>query len=249
MRFPPKVIHRDISAKSTFYFFDFDEPFILPYLDLNSETGDYFSIAAIPYNDVFWTMQENRMLLTEDQRKNLNTLMQNGNLVNYKKISIKEMGLFMDTTNHATIFEEHLHWKQHKRIRAHSMPHTSSKEEGRQYNANTFNFYIQILLDITDCKDSLHTRSSTTFNIRDSYYYYPKDSISDAFINIYFDICEIERRKMQMELDSSSYSLEQIDQLYHRTKNRIDSILPFLSKRSRSRLQYASLRQMESVYN
>ena len=42
------------------------------------------------------------------------------------------------------------------------------------------------------------------------------------FTKIYFDIVEIERRKMQEKLDANTYTLKQIEEIYYATLDKID---------------------------
>ena len=44
----------------------------------------------------------------------------------------------------------------------------------------------------------------------------------NAFFNIYFDICEIERRKMEEKLKTNIYTVEQIDYVYKETIENMD---------------------------
>ena len=76
----------------------------------------------------------------------------------------------------------------------------------------------------------------------------PKDSLTDPFINIFFDICEIERQKMQAELDQRQYTIPEIDKIYSETVAQMDKITyEFLREVQRGHKEQAFRRWNEYV--
>ena len=51
----------------------------------------------------------------------------------------------------------------------------------------------------------------------DSFYNIPEEPVTNCFMNIYFDLVEIERRKMEKVISQNNFSLSQFDSLYQNT--------------------------------
>lgn len=66
--------------------------------------------------------------------------------------------------------------------------------------AEKYNLCVQIFVDINRYNDSSHILTTTIFDPYQSYYHLPIDRVTHCFLNIYFDICEIERRKLAVQL-------------------------------------------------
>ncbi len=209
----------NINSKSTLYFYDYEKEFILPYFEFDQSFGDYYSMAGVPYNPVFWYIQTPKIQFSDKQQKGLDYLVKNGRLVNYKKLNSKQMNVGGLTEEDRFFNYEYHFWSKSKRL---ILPAVVRKEKDSNNPFNFFNFKAQLLLDITDCTDSLHCQSFAVFDPLSSDYYLPKDSVTNAFMNIYFDIYEIERRKMQTALNQSHLNLYQIDSLYQKTLDKIE---------------------------
>jgi hypothetical protein len=72
----------------------------------------------------------------------------------------------------------------------------------------------QIFMDVNPAGDSLHWLSATVFDVYESFYKLPEEKITPCFLNIFFDLCEMERRKMENELRSANYDMAGIDSVY-----------------------------------
>ncbi|MDD2634034.1 MAG: carboxypeptidase-like regulatory domain-containing protein [Bacteroidales bacterium] len=214
---------RDINSQCLLYCYNYNKNFILPYIDINHDMGDYYNISMIPYNNTFWKYHDGNISFINHQRNKFNTLIDGRILNSFHLINETEMSLFGDTLDNHFFRNMVYRWNKNKRVAILGVPQVSylSNEE---YNSHTFNLKCQILLDVTDCVDSLHCRSYTIYDSHNTYYYFPQDSISNAFVNIYFDIYEIERRKMQNKFDANSFSHAEIDSIYHKTLSDTDSI-------------------------
>ena len=73
---------------------------------------------------------------------------------------------------------------------------------------------MQLLLDVTKFGDSANFKSYTVFDAYKTWYHLPEEPATKAFLNIYFDICEIERRKMEHTLNGSGHNPENIGSIY-----------------------------------
>jgi hypothetical protein len=224
-----KKLTRVIHSNGMMYFYDIGKPFILPYFNYSDFFDDYNKMSFIPYNETFWK-NNNILLLTENQKKNFDIIAKNGQNINFQIMHDRNSALsYLNFTDYGKFFEfYYAFWSSHKRI----VPNTSSpqfelysKERiSRHIRSDLYQIKVQILLDIVESGDSLLCNTHTVFDNEQTFYHLPINQYTNAFINIYFDICEIERRKMQRAFDSGRYSLTQIDSIYNETQKNILNI-------------------------
>jgi hypothetical protein len=212
---------RKISTRSILYFYDRNKPFILPRFDYDPEHSDYKKLAMIPYSEVFWD-RNNAVLLTDDQRSSLGLFEKEGRLINFSSGNHGKDFLNVFSNENFRYDFPYTFWSAEKRIYLNpQLPQNKTwSQQVRNANVapcNQFEFSIQILLDINPVGQSLHCRSYTVFDETATYYHLPFQPYTSTFLNIYFDLCEIERRKMDSLLARKDYSIGQIDSLYRKT--------------------------------
>ena len=228
-----KNIVSEIKSKSIMYFYDYDKPFILPYFEYTDKLfgrDDYNKISFIPYNETFWN-NNSILLQTEKQKQDYGLLSNQGQLINYRE------------GNYGCNFLAHLpgrdsllghfefyypFWDSHKRV----VPLISydnfkiySKEKiNSSIRSELYNLKVQIMLDIVESGDSLLCKSYTVFDTEQTYYHIPLNFYTNAFLNIYFDIWEIERRIMQDKLNTGNLKISQINEIYNSTIENLNTI-------------------------
>jgi hypothetical protein len=227
----PKNLLREITSKGILFFYDYGNPFILPLFKYNNDFDDYRKLSFIPYNEDFWN-HANQILLTDQQKESLGFFAREGALINYHPDN--HGGDFLPITFHfdsiqpftTSIFEyNYLFWSEENRIRL-TPGHLSKK--GIPSTGMTgisvydlFHLEVQILLDINIIKNKTVSRSFTVFDPASTWYKIPPEDYTAAFINIYFDLYEIGRRKMQATLDSGEYTPQEAIQIYNKTVEEI----------------------------
>jgi hypothetical protein len=224
-------MNRVIQSKGILYFYDYDKPFILPYFDYitNTQYDDYHKMSFIPYNKDFWN-NNSTLLLTNKQKEEFDLLVNDGQLINYRENNYGS-DFLSSTSKLGNIgrFEFfYAFWTAGKRI----VPNPSSKQFevyskdkiNQAIKTDLYNLKVQLLLDIVESNDSLLCKSYTVFDNYQSFYHLPTYSNTNAFINIYFDICEIERIKMQNKLNSKNYTASEIDLIYKETITNMNNI-------------------------
>ena len=77
-----------------------------------------------------------------------------------------------------------------------------------------YNLSGKIYLDINLLDDSTQIISSTILDPFESFFYYPTTIKSTAFLNMYFDIVEIQRRELLVELEETDMSPKQVERVY-----------------------------------
>jgi CarboxypepD_reg-like domain len=223
----PSIITRDINTSGVMYYYDYDNPFILPYFEYDTDYDDYRKMSIIPYNEVFWN-NNNMLLLTERQKESLGFFSHKGCLINFREGNYGKNFLPLPNYDGSLYEFYYSFWSPENRISINRKMDQNEiypqKRINQNYQTNLYNLKVQILLDVTQLDDSLVCRSYTVFDAKKTFFHLPEDSVTKAFLNIYFDICEIERRKMEKELDSRSCTVMQIDSVYKSTMKKINII-------------------------
>jgi len=213
-------ISRRITTHGLLCMYDYDSPFIRPYFTCDPGFDDYRKMSVIPYNPVFW--ENNRtMVLTERQKQNLGFFASKGLLMNFGE---GKYGRDFLTQVHydSTLYENYYtFWDSSRRLSLNrhlpqNRPYSATKVNG-QILSNLYHFEVQLLLDVTGVADSFNCRSYAVFDEKRSLFHLPVDKYTGTFINLYFDLYEIERRKMQQTLDSRRWTALQIDSVYRAT--------------------------------
>jgi hypothetical protein len=230
----PFIFTRNIHTKGIMYFYDYDDPFILPFFEYDEGFDDYRKMSIIPYNEVFWD-NNNKLLLTEKQKSDLGFFAREGEVLNYGGmtygkdfLTIVNTHMANDTTLSPFYEFYYTFWSPVQRIilnRKLRQNEVYTRERAIQtIQSNLYRLRVQILLDITQLDDSLYFKSYTVFDANRTFYHLPGQPYTNAFLNIYFDLCEVVRREMQRELESGRWSVEQAESVYQSANARMDSI-------------------------
>lgn len=213
-----KILYRNIQSKGVVRYYDYQNPFILPYFDYPDDLyyGDYYKMTFIPYNKEFWKYN-NQIVLSQQQKQNLNSIAKKGQLINYYDSTF--INPTIDSKNRKRFEFQYSFWSPYYRVflrQDAKQYETYSKEViNSSIKSDMYNFQVQILLDISRIDDSLICRTYTVFDNYKSYFHLPHDLHIYGFMNIYFDICEIERRKLDTLLHSKAFTISQIDSIYN----------------------------------
>ena len=79
---------------------------------------------------------------------------------------------------------------------------------------DNYQLKIDFHVDLNTYNDSTNLFSAVIFNPFESFYHLPITKETQCFINIYFDLYEIVRRKFEAELKDESYDLETVKHIY-----------------------------------
>ncbi len=191
-----KPVHSD----GIMYYYDYGVPFIKPVFDYQTNLDDYQKIQNTPYHEAFWT-QEAVLLRSDRQEAALQFFQQNGLLNNYSEQAIEplktNLGTKLDHTNRIwsdstrLVFDE----KFKQELKAQQFDSRYVIPDKAKYNLN-----VELYLDIVETDDTLIYFSKTVFDAYDSYYNLQQDSLTNPFINIHFDLCEMARRDFEAKV-------------------------------------------------
>lgn len=214
-------------TKGVLYAYDYDEPFILPFYDYDNTLGDYRKISFIPYNEVFWESTK-KLVLTERQKNKIGYFNTYGDIINFnEEVQVSDSGFIKP--NEDFFQSNNVFWSDDKRITiANDVSDTklySQEEINDHFRINAYNFDVQILLDITKLDSGLDYKAYTVFNFYSSFYHLPVTKKSNVFLNLYFDLCEIERRKLIEKIaNSEQLTVRYLEDLHQEAMEAIQNI-------------------------
>lgn len=215
----------NMNSKGIIYYYDYEKPFVLPYFEYELDYADYILMCLLPYNIVFW--EENNIVLLTDNQKDKFSIGENVNIIdNHSNVKDGKMYLknYNTGNNDFGIFLMYSYdfWNAEKRLLIDKL--VVSDNLPNLYPDQRCNLVVQIVLDVTEVGDSIVCKSWSVFDATQTVYLYDDTPDVESYFNIYFDICEIERRKMQKKLDEKKYTLQEIDAIYNSTKADIGRI-------------------------
>jgi len=195
-------------TRAVLYAYSYEETFKLPFFNFsNSEYVDYRKISAAPYNPFFWEHldefqglpQEGRLLFMNHPR------------------SLTSQKLFTQGAFRGKNFFEHpyVFWSTNRIFFASDSVDYSIYN--RQIPATRYHLNAQIYMDINHTADSSHILTASVFDPFESYYHFPPTPEGNAFINMYFDLVEIYRRKLEKRLSETSSLKDSAGSIYHNT--------------------------------
>ncbi|MCB0604967.1 MAG: carboxypeptidase-like regulatory domain-containing protein [Saprospiraceae bacterium] len=198
-----------ILTKAVLYAYNYDSIFNLPFFnfgDINMD--DYRKINAMPYNDFFWK---------NNDEYRLNDSINSNELFFNDSSSLTNKTLFNSNTILNKSFFEHpyIHWSKNRVKFRDILQDTSFENELTAIKSEQYNLSVKIYMDINSYKDSTDIITSTIFDPFESFYYLPIDNQTHCFVNIYFDLCEIERRKFEEKLKAQKININSAKEMYN----------------------------------
>lgn len=91
---------------------------------------------------------------------------------------------------------------------------TTYRELDKEPKVSLYRFSGRVFLDVNLYNDSVDILTATIFDPYDSYYKLPIYNSTNCFLNIYFDLCEIERRKFHAFLLENKVTPDDIHTYY-----------------------------------
>jgi hypothetical protein len=198
-------------TKGVVYFYDFKRPFIAPYFKYDIKEEDYEKIAMLPYNTSFWESAEG-LMHTEEQQRSLQFLASNGQLMNFER---------RNTTGERIAYQDFVEvnsllWSDTTRV-------FLTRERDPMKQLKPYQVQAQIYMDVVLDGDSVHHFSVSVFDVKNTYFSTLGDKVN-CLVNMYFDIFEIERLKMEDKLEAQPHTAEEIDEVYKRTSKNAERI-------------------------
>lgn len=180
-----------IMSNAVLHVYDYDSRFFIPKFSFSDNcVSDYLKIAAMPYNDFFWERNNEFEIIDYNDQ----------NRLFYKENEeCSSRNWYSDNQYFKKVYEgPFISWSE-KRILLKDMVRDSlvgnSSDPG--IIADKYYLSVKIFMDINTYADSTSVVTSTVFDPWETFYYLPVDNATNCFLNIYFDICECERRNFE----------------------------------------------------
>jgi hypothetical protein len=197
-------------TRGVIYFFDVGRPFEVPHYQYQPYYTDYRKISLIPYNAQFWA-HANGLLHTNEQEDMLDFFERSGQLINFTRFKLNDSAKnnFFERNNYV--------WTDSTRINYTSNDIQYGRKGSNPFSTLPYTISAQIYLDVYQRENKWQHFSATVFDAMNTYMPEPIDGRARCFMNIYFDIYEIERRKMEQILSAGNFDNRGIDSVYRQT--------------------------------
>ncbi|MGB3084346.1 MAG: carboxypeptidase-like regulatory domain-containing protein [Saprospiraceae bacterium] len=198
-----------VLTKAVLYAYDYENSFNLPFFNFKDfNIGDYQKINAMPYNDFFWTYND---------EYRLNDSINTNELFFIDSSSLTNKTLFKSNTFFKYGLFEHpyISWSRNRIKFREILSDTSVAYSATGFKSEQYKLAVKIYLDINSYRDSTHIITSTIIDPYESYYHLPMNNQTLCFINIYFDLCEIARRELEEKLKAQTNNVYRLKEIYN----------------------------------
>ena len=196
--------HYSLLTNAVIHIFDYDNTFLLPVFEFDPAcVRDYEKINAMPYNQFFWDYNDEFQMIDHDNRNSQfyeeNEEFSNKNWYKANPAFIK-------------VYEKPFITWSEKRVLIKDVSNETSAQipSSSGLIANKYKLGIKIFMDINTYSDSTNVITSSVFDPWETFYNLPVDSATNCFLNIIFDIYEIERRHFVKSLPVNGNNTSEI---------------------------------------
>ena len=203
--------------------YDLGEPFFEPIFDTPYDRSDHCQITFLPYDSVFWSLNQG-LVRTDRQEAALRFFADHGALVGHKDRSFTDVDDLLFDGLYTV-------WSSTSRITRSTIVRSEPPspiqgntlaENATQARSTKVDIEATIYLDAYEGPGGYSVRSATILDVFGSRYDLPMESGTNAFLNIWFDLCEIERRRMERDLGYGTLTEEKVRTAHAETMERIE---------------------------
>jgi hypothetical protein len=207
-----------IMSNAVLHVYNYNDKFFIPKFSFNGNcVRDYFKIMAMPYNSFFWENNNEFEIIDYNDQ----------NAIFYRENeACSSRNWYSDNQYFKKVFEgPFIAWSE-KRILIKDVAGDSlaSNMSNPGIIADKYNLSVKIFMDINTYSDSTNVVTSTVFDPWETFYYLPIDTTTNCFLNIYFDICEIERRNFEKAIQGLGHDTDEILRKYEELNAALNKI-------------------------
>lgn len=205
------------STSAIIYAYDYKQQFIRPFFRFaDCPFKDYTQISSATYNQYFW---DNISEFTLNDTKNKSDLFikENSEIDQF-------IDLFSPELDNGNRFNKGYQVWSRDRIHLPAESVDTLLTATSQSDINTLHYKLtpKIYFDITYLNDSIHIYSKSMLDLNESFYKFPATPMSMVFLNIYFDLIEINRRAFMEK--NIHISPQEMANEYRKNEQAIDQI-------------------------
>jgi carboxypeptidase-like protein len=190
--------------------YDYKNEFRLPNFEFTKHFHeDYRNITVAPYDSAFWNQtSEFRFYdrIQEVERFILENKIENSVIhPESKKDSL-----------HSQLQFPYISWNENRfKMRQAPVNVIEKSKSSKAFEIDRYNLSVQLYLDVNRVHDSLIYQLCPILDPVSSYYHFYMTDSDRAFMNMYFDLLEIQKRELELEISlSQNLSEELITELY-----------------------------------
>jgi len=206
-----------INTRAIMYAYDFKELFPAPMFEYpKNDLDDYRKISLTPFNDAFWSQHEE--FRVHERGQEIDQFIQHAEWANdalFAPLEMMNLRSDVDVNPYRRWGRDRVEIVQPTKNRSENLSNPALKSE-------LYNLSVKLYVDVTAVDDQLTFRSYTIFDPYESFYDLPVDSTTNAMINIYFDLYELQRRELEKELATCTTYKEAKD-LYNKHLAKADA--------------------------
>lgn len=201
-----------IRSEAVLSAYNYNDAFYIPKFNFaNPELADYKQIMVYRSHPKFWRCYNTFRVGRSDEKERF---LDNPGTITHRRIFQK------NEISDVGIYEyQYRKWTQ-KRIYFRKVDSTMMQEtngnpfEGNSINARKYFLEAQIFMEIDSLCGELSYRTGTFFDPYTSYYNFERTPTSVAFLNVYFDLMEIQRRELEAKLMAAEPSAKEWMKIY-----------------------------------
>ncbi len=199
--------------------YDYRNEFKLPYFEFTRHFHeDYRNITVAPYDSVFWN-QTSEFRFYDRIQEIENFILENKISKGVMHPASKKDSL------HSQLQFPYISWNKIRFKMRQAPPSVIEKSKRtKSFEIDRFNISVKLYLDINKINDSIIYQVCSILDPVASYYHFNMTDKDRAFMNMYFDLMEVRKRKFEYELSlSKNLNEELIVELYHKHLNAFDT--------------------------
>lgn len=215
---------RNIQSNAVLLFHDTTHSFTPPIYSAGTTLfSDYDKIVSQPYNSFFW--DNNSALSPSDKKLLFKAYFERyGVLLNFDELSAVNPKVFANKL---------IPWSE-RRIQLYDMNEVEAYQvasrEVKEYKnasvmAELYDLRALIYLDRNETPDSTHFEVHTLINLDESFYYLKRTPYTLCFVNLYFDLVEIQRRKLAEQLHRNPPTGPETEMVYEQNQKELNEVL------------------------
>ncbi len=191
----------NVSTRAVLFLYRYHEPFILPSFDFGPVAlSDYRKINVFGYNKIFW--EQNREYRLTD----------NGDFRKFYALPdvVQTSAAFLPGPMIRNGMFEHpyVHWSR-KRIRIRqTVSDTIQGKAGVATDREQYEVVVKLFAELDTMNGESYLRTSVVMDPYESYWRLPEDSLSGIVVNVFFDHCEIFRRRLELKYGLQPQSVD-----------------------------------------
>ncbi len=191
-----------LKSRSLMVFYDYEQPFVIPFYIPAPALSDYGKLLSIPFNPTFW--ERNYIIPTTSTARNYTAyFQQRGITVNFSESPGSERVIPQKVLYwHPDI---HLAWDF---IGKKNPGWIAFAESGKRHVSKedlaTRKYFLdfQIFLDVNPEPDTCYWQSRSMLFLDNSFYEHPRDTLALSTFDLEFDIAELYRLRMENQFQA-----------------------------------------------